>query len=503
MENIPAENIAATIKVLIGLQNILVFLAIILLGVAAKKFYLSSDKPPHPLRFRPIPPHFILAFCILLFTIGIRSLIIGSLAINTAYEFRIFTSMLLLFTALAGIRRVGESPIAGTLISMAGMLLALSALIFYPSAEGNGADQYQNLITLYRLLLVIGYSLLFSALAMILSKKWRPPIDEPVRSRGLITSSDLLTDHRHKTISFFRTAIPILLASLLIQCIYNILSTSVLFNFTIDTGFTLTLIWTAIIFLHFPGNNDKPGRLLLPGQVKSFLARSVCSMKGGAIAIALSSLPTIYFIIIPFIFNSKPNAYDGALYSAIILFISLVPCICQRTGTRFFTKDEYLSFDLLMNGESEVPTTTVQVNNPQLVRGDVDNALVMLGFREYTVSDLDPHNNSFRVASFGLALTWSNYFSHLLYVVLFMLLPICALKGLMFNWLFCLILGMCSLLMLITTIFPWFIVAYHIKPDRETCLITMRIYSGGLLASPSKLVKQLTSHLIVEHESML
>lgn len=503
MEGIPAENIIVARNFLVGLEGFLLVIASIMLLLSAKKFYTSPAKPPYPLRYKQTPPHFILAFIITVITVSVRSLVIGSLAINSTYELRIFTAMFLLFTAIAGVRRIGEAPISGMILSLSSAFLILSSLLCYSPTAYPATLPHQNIVIIYKLLLALGYSLMFTSLTLVISRKLRPPLDEMSRSRGLSLSSNLLTDHRHKELALYRAAVPVLLFSLTLQCVWNVLAQSILFDFTIDTLFSLMLLWIPIIHLHFLESTDNPAMLFAQNRTSTFLSRTICSLKGGAIAIGISALPVIWFVILPALLGGTPNNYYGGLGATLILFISLVPCFLKRTGDRHFNKHELISFDQLMNSESNVPMTTVEVNNPHLKRVDLDNALVMLGFVEYTVSDLDPHNDSFRVASFGIPLTGLSYINHLLYLLLFLQLPIMACSQTPMYWLFCLTMGMCAFILTLQTMLPRFLIAYHIEPRKETCLMTMRIYASGFLASPSKLVKHFTSHLVVEHESML
>ena len=57
-------------------------------------------------------------------------------------------------------------------------------------------------------------------------------------------------------------------------------------------------------------------------------------------------------------------------------------------------------------------------------------------------------------------------------------------------------------LLLARALIPWYLVIFQLTHKRESCTVDMQVYSGGLVSSPSKMIKQLTGHLVMEHESM-
>lgn len=350
-----------------------------------------------------------------------RSILLERLAVSTPFEGRIFLALLLAFVALVGCRRLGESPVAGTLASGGAAALILAAIVGGTPETGplpflSGLPWWQAA----RVFHLTGYALAAVGLAVFLSLRLRPPKTDRVCVRGLVASGDVLTDHPYKATVLLQASVPFLVLALALRLHGALLLRGCGVPWTLDLVLHLTAIVGCSLLLHLARIPRDPAvaaaeRAVTAGILRPFLTRRAAAPLLGLAAIlgglAVASART-----------GSDHTQELASGACLLALATLLPCVMRRTRLRLVDPLPPTSFDLLLSPPDGPPPTQLEVQNPQLGRADLDDALAILGLRP--APSLDPPPDG-AVMAFGRPTEGLGLLAHLVLVPLLLLLVPC------------------------------------------------------------------------------
>jgi len=390
---------------------------VLLYAWAAWRFHRSPDRAPHPQRYRRVPAAVVVAFALHAALVVGRAVMLERPPILTVFEARSFLGLLVVFVALVGCRRLGEAPVAGLLASGAAAGLVASALLTAtPSACPLAVTLRNPWFQGHRTLLLIGYALTFVGLAVRLSMRLRPPQEDRVAMRGLIASGDILTDHPHRSTWLYRAGVPFLLLSLVTRLHWNGLTSGLTLDWHPDAMLNLALLVFVVLHQHAQQATIDPFVVQSERTAGGCIARAFLTRRGSTFFLAVALLLAVASVVMP-------EFTVGLQAAAAAVLLTLVPCLLRATRLRFVDRPKPPTFEELMDPPNVAPPTTLDVQNPQLAKADLDDAFNIIGFRSYRYDDPGSDDGAFL---FGTPTTVYGYFTHLFLVPVLLILPFCA-----------------------------------------------------------------------------